>query len=48
MRALFLAQASPSTTRLSEGVVMDSWYFPAVPAALAVAIIGYSFFLAYA
>jgi hypothetical protein len=29
-------------------VEMDSWYMPAIPAALAFAIIGYSVFLAYA
>jgi hypothetical protein len=36
------------TAWLIEGVVMDSWYVSAVPAAVALAIVGYSFYLAYA
>ena len=32
----------------SEGNVMESWYVSLVPASVAVAIIGYSFWIAYA
>ena len=32
----------------SEGCFMDSWYVSLVPASVAVAIIGYSFWVAYA
>jgi hypothetical protein len=31
-----------------KGCVMDSWYVSLVPASVAVAIIGYSLFIAYA
>jgi len=46
--ALFLPGHHHLTAWLTEGRVMDSWYVSAVPAALALAIVGYSFFLAYA
>jgi hypothetical protein len=45
---LFPIPASPSHTRLIEGVVMDSLYVSGFSAAIAAAIIGYSLFLAYA
>lgn len=32
----------------SEGSFMDSWYVSLVPASMALVIIGYSFFVAYA
>jgi len=32
----------------SEGIVMDSWFVSLVPASVAVAVIGYSFWIYYA
>ncbi len=31
-----------------EGDAMDSWFLPAVPAGLALIVVGYSFWIAYA
>jgi hypothetical protein len=38
----------PHVTPLSKGCVMDSLYASLIPASVALAIIGYSLFLAYA